>query len=108
MIITTLVLNVTNLPETQYYSRVLLVTCDHLLQYCAPNKTGIKKAVLIEYAFHFVAGDLYPLATDVELAKFRDSDPQGRLTVKTEPARRVRPELYIRGGPKTGRAAAKT
>ena len=43
-----------------------------------------------------MAGDLYPLATDVELAKFRDSDPQGRLTVKTEPARRVRPELYIR------------
>ena len=44
-----------------------------------------------------MAGDLYPLATDVELAKFRDSDPQGRLTVKTEPARRVRPEVYIRG-----------
>ena len=74
------------------------MTCDHLLQYCAPNTTEIpvKKAVLIELAFHFVAGDLYPLATDVELAKFRDSDPQGRLTVKTEPARRVRPELYIR------------
>jgi len=43
-----------------------------------------------------VAGDLYPLATDVELAKFRDSDPQVSLTVKTGPARRVRPELYIR------------
>ena len=96
MIITTLVLNVTSLPETQYYSRVLLVTCDHLLQYCAPNKTEIKKAVLIELAFRFVAGDLYPPATDVELARFRDSDPQGRLVEKTEPARRVRPDLYIR------------
>ena len=51
---------------------------------------------MIELAFRFVAGDLYPPATDVELARFRDSDPQVSLIIKTEPAWRVRQELYIR------------
>ena len=85
MIITTLVLNVTSLPGTQYYSRVLLVTCDHLLQYCAPNKTEIKKAVLIEYAFHFVAGDLYPLAFG------SNSLDLGTLTLKADSLKKLNP-----------------
>ena len=42
-----------------------------------------------------MAGDLYPPATDVELARFRDSDPQVSLIIKTEPAGRVRQEMYI-------------
>ena len=51
---------------------------------------------MIELAFRFVAGDLYSPATDVELAGFRDSDPPVSLIIKTEPAWRVRQELYIR------------
>ena len=45
--------------------------------HCAPNKREIKKAVLIQLAFHFVAGDLYPLATD------SDSLENGPLTLKS-------------------------
>ena len=68
--------------KTQYY---LLVTCDHLLQYCAPNKTEIKKAVLIEYAFHFVAGDLYPLAFG------SNSLDLGTLTLKADSLKKLNP-----------------
>ena len=61
------------------------MTCDHLLQYCAPNKTEIKKAVLIEYAFHFVAGDLYPLAFG------SNSLDLGTLTLKADSLKKLNP-----------------
>jgi hypothetical protein len=61
------------------------VTCDHLLQYCAPNKTEIKKAVLIEYAFHFVAGDLYPLAFG------SNSLDLGTVTLKADSLKKLNP-----------------
>jgi len=61
------------------------VTCDHLLQYCASNKTEIKKAVLIEYAFHFVAGDLYPLAFG------SNSLDLGTLTLKADSLKKLNP-----------------
>ncbi len=63
------------------------MTCDHLLQYCAPNTTEIpvKKAVLIELAFYFVAGDLYPLAFG------SNSLDLGTLTLKADSLQKLNP-----------------
>ncbi len=45
-----------------------------------------------------MAGDLYPLATNIELTRIQDYNSQARLIIKTEPTGRVRQEMYIRLG----------
>ena len=42
-----------------------------------------------------MAGDLYPLATNIELTRIQDYNSQARLIIKTEPTGRVRQEMYI-------------